>query len=775
MSTISIWNDQIIFNWSGEVPPGCNIPLSHLREKPDLLLPYWTIAGPHMRYSKTKRFFFLSFSQQNLRRLRDQFGDKIELKTGKQRIEQLKQELNEFKSLSTKVTNIKNGAYEDPVQYKMPPLGTYQDIGTKMLIHNPKSALFVDCGCLSGKTVISFNRAGCTRKASIEDLWRNQEAPAKNRKEHVKTYVRSFKGDQIGLNPIVKIVRQGVKKTFTLRLSDGKSVRATADHEILTSCGWKELGELLPGDRVMVDNVGIYKTAKGLMPKRGTGVPDYSPVESVVSNGEEMTYDIVCEDPHRNFVADGIVVHNCGKTFMSLVSTQEQFRRGLLTPGKVLVCGKLATLETGWYEDCFKFTHMKPIILWLGQVKNRKQKLIDLLNTPADIYIINHDGVRLLEEELVKKEFEKVIVDESTILKSYVSDRANKGKFGQALMRVSHKAKWRVIMSGTPAPNGPEDLWGQIHFLDPQGFMLERSVHDFRAKYMNTVYMGDPRNPNTPKKYTPKNGTVEKVADLISPITFRAKIRDNLKDLPEKTIIKRLSHMSDEQEKHYLQMDKLLSTEINNKIVDVDMALTKLGKLRQITGGFLIDHNEETHPIEDNPKINLLDDLLYDEIDSSEKVVIYAQFQYEIELIESRYKDMGVCSVYGGNSSTTNLANIKSFINDKSKRICLLHPRSAAHGITLVCSHFMVFYSISHSAEENYQSQARIERNGQKHPMFMYYLLCRDTIDEIIYTVVANKQYNQDKLLDQAAASGEILKLWSERSRKRGQKKVSSI
>jgi SNF2 family DNA or RNA helicase len=83
----------------------------------------------------------------------------------------------------------------------------------------------------------------------------------------------------------------------------------------------------------------------------------------------------------------------------------------------------------------------------------------------------------------------------------------------------------------------------------------------------------------------------------------------------------------------------------------------------------------------------------------------------------------------------------------------------------------MVFYSISHSAEENYQAQARIERSGQKHPMFMYYLLCKESIDEDIYNVVASKQANQDKLLDQAAASQEILKLWRDREKTYGKKR----
>jgi len=135
MSTISIWNDQILFHWSGEVPKGCDIPLEHLRGKPDLLLAYWPIVGPHMKYSTSKGWFFLAFSQQNLKRLRDQFGDSVELKTSRHRIEKLKQDLAEFKIAAKTAMRVKEHA-DDSLDYKAPPLGRYQDVGTQFLVHN---------------------------------------------------------------------------------------------------------------------------------------------------------------------------------------------------------------------------------------------------------------------------------------------------------------------------------------------------------------------------------------------------------------------------------------------------------------------------------------------------------------------------------------------------------------------------------------------------------------------------------------------------------------
>ena len=449
-----------------------------------------------------------------------------------------------------------------------------------------------------------------------------------------------------------------------------------------------------------------------------------------------------------------------GKTYMVLVSTQEQFRRGLVTPGKVLICVKLATLETGWVEDCEKFTHMKAQPLWTGSSYKRREKLLAMLNTPADIYIINHDGVRLLEKELAEKGFEKVVVDESTILKGYHGDdpRIKGGKFGKALMNVAKSAKYRVVMSGTPAPNGPEDLFGQFRFLDPYGHILERTIHDFRKTYMKEVFFGNPNNPNTPKKWVTEAGSEERIKNIITPLAYRLKLRDHLKDMPETTISHRVCRQTPELGKLYREMKDELTVVINEEEITATMQLAQLAKLRQITGGFIIDHDSKAHSIEDNPKLQLMDMLLDEEIAKEDKVVIYAQYKWEIETLASRYKHYGVRTVFGGNKSQDNLDNIKEFINNPEVRIIVLHPQSAAHGITFVCAHYMIFYSISYSAEFNYQSIARIERAGQKHPMFVYYLLMEDTIDQDIYDTVVNKEKNQAILIDDEDAAQKVMK-----------------
>lgn len=451
-----------------------------------------------------------------------------------------------------------------------------------------------------------------------------------------------------------------------------------------------------------------------------------------------------------------------GKTWAVLVSTEEQIRRQVLGRGKTLVCGKLATLETGWLDDAKKFTDLSAKLLWLPACSRRREKIVEMMREPADIYIINHEGLRVFKDELIQMGFEKVVVDESTILKGFVGNRSTGGVFGKALMEVSHNARWRVIMSGTPAPNAANDLWGQMHFLDPDGFCLEPDYADFKARFMDEIRWESRPGLKAGVKPILKPGAAEAISELVMPLAFRAKIRDHLKQLPEKTVIRRYGIMRDEQKDHYESMKEMLSTEIANEFVSVESKLTQMMKLRQITGGFLIDQKENAHEIKDQAKIKLLDDLVNSEIGRSEKIIIYCQYQYEIRFILDRYKKLGVVTVYGGNASAQNLENIKSFINRPEVKIIVLHPKSAAHGLTFTHCHYMIFYSISFSAEDDYQCVKRIERAGQKHPMFIYYLLAKNeapgemTIDQIIFQVLQAKTKTQDKLIADRDVATEI-------------------
>lgn len=481
-----------------------------------------------------------------------------------------------------------------------------------------------------------------------------------------------------------------------------------------------------------------------------------------------------------------------GKTFMVLVSTELQIKRGAVSRGKTLIAGKLATLETGWLEDAEMFTDLKIGMLWSSKSTKEKkyEQIMETLNDPSyDAFVINHDGLRIYEQELREHGFEKVVVDESTILKGFhgMERHFKGGEFGRSLMRVSEKAEWRVIMTGTPAPNGPQDLWGQLKFLNPEGFVLEPTWRDFLSTHFDQVYFGatnvrnkgqkytkgpkkgelrypntpmgqliaphlkegEPLNPNTPSKPVVKSTAIPVIRDMLAPWMYRLKLRENV-EVPEDKRMKRIVDMTSSQKKHYNDMKEKLMVELEDGTeIRASIELAAYGKLRQITGGFIIDHEENAKALKKNPKMDMLDQLVEEEIDSEEKIVIFAEYQWEVKTITSRYKKYGAVSVYGGNSTKKNLDNIKKFKKGgKDVRIIVMHPQSASHGVNLTEACYLIFYSINFSAEFNYQAVGRILRANQKNAMFIYYLLCRNSIDTLAFDKIVGKNKDQDMLLD---------------------------
>jgi SNF2 family DNA or RNA helicase len=435
-----------------------------------------------------------------------------------------------------------------------------------------------------------------------------------------------------------------------------------------------------------------------------------------------------------------------GKTYGCLVAAERLIRYGLISPGKVLVCVKLATLR-GWLKDCERFTSLKAVPVWSGSSYKRKDKLLAALAETADIKIVNHDGVRVLKDALEAEQFQLVIVDEATILKGFRGPRARTGAFGKALLDVSQGARRRVVMSGTPAPNEASDLWGMMRFLEPNGFLLESSWKDFKTSFMKEIFFGDPANPDTTSQFVMTKAGTAAVRDIIEPMAFRVRLRDVIRDLPPKMVMTRSLPMGADQLKHYEEMEETLMTVIDDTAVTVTVQLAMIQKLRQIAGGALIDRQEIPHFIPENPKIEMLRALVEDEIAPDEAVVIFAEYRHEIEAIAALWNKECV-TLYGGNSGKQNLDNLEAFTRPDGPRIIVVHPQSGAHGITLTRARYSIFYSFDYSYEKNYQAEKRTERASQTRDMLVYYLVAEHSIDEIMLDCVRQKAEQQAQLID---------------------------
>lgn len=383
----------------------------------------------------------------------------------------------------------------------------------------------------------------------------------------------------------------------------------------------------------------------------------------------------------------------------------------------------------------------------------------------VDFYVINFESLRTKTKEdrirkLLKRKSSEgysicMVIDESSRIKNPTS------KTYRSIKRLRTMCERCIIMTGTPSPNGILDLWAQFSVLDG-GMTLQPAFNDYRH---DTCHEISPRNFTRTDRsgrerpvtwWEPKAGAPQLVYNTIQPRTIRFRTEDCI-DLPPRRFIRRDVSMSKEQIAAYDDMEERLFLELEGEPVTANVAASRLMKLREITGGFLITDNKKEVPLNKNsPKMLELDTLLEQSIapklgDDGPplKALIWAQYQWECRTLVDRYKKhYGSLGLFGGISQSAKDRNIRSFRDDPRCRLLVCHPASAGHGLTLTEGSYSFYYSMSYNFEELHQSIYRIYRPGQIRSTTYYFLVAPRTIDEALLAAIQQKKNLSDLITD---------------------------
>lgn len=238
---------------------------------------------------------------------------------------------------------------------------------------------------------------------------------------------------------------------------------------------------------------------------------------------------------------------------------------------KTLVVCPLSIIESAWIEDCNKFYPNKKIIsLW----NTDKKKRIEALKQDADIYAINYEGLKIIYNEILKKKFDCIIVDESSKMKNHTS------QISQTLLKLAEYIPHRFVLSGCPTPNHNSEIFAQMKFVNPEIF--GNNYYGFLARYFHQ----DMKNPH--RWYQ----TDEDKERFFSRLGIQSKFlkKEDCVDLPEKVFIKRQFELGEEQRIIYDNMLQDIKDNINTWSKFEFTA--KLMKLREILSGFVIDKEQ---------------------------------------------------------------------------------------------------------------------------------------------------------------------------------------
>lgn len=423
-----------------------------------------------------------------------------------------------------------------------------------------------------------------------------------------------------------------------------------------------------------------------------------------------------------------------GKTVSTLTAIDNLIFLGEVN--KVLVIAPLRVAEDTWSTEVEKWDHLKH--LKISKILGTKKQREEALMKNADIYVTNRENVDWLVSECFDSWiWDMVVIDELSSFKS------SKAKRFRALKKVRSYFKRIVGLTGTPAPNSLIDLWPQIYLLDG-GQRLGKTITGFKDRYFNPGR----RNGYVVYNWELKEGAEEEIQNKISDICISMKADDYL-DLPERIDNKVEISLSKKSMGIYKKLEKDLIIELGEEDITAANAAVLTNKLLQMANGAIYSEDKEVVNIHDE-KIEKLEEII--DTSNGKSVLVFYNFKHDYNRISELLTKKKI------NHQTLNTSDDIKKWNDGEIQVALLHPASAGHGLNLQYGgNIIVWFGLTWSLELYQQANARLHRQGQKETVIIHHLIAKGTVDEDVMNALANKEINQDMLLEAVKARlGEV-------------------
>ena len=425
-----------------------------------------------------------------------------------------------------------------------------------------------------------------------------------------------------------------------------------------------------------------------------------------------------------------------GKTVTTLTAI-DRILYDYMEDGPVLVIAPKRVAENTWSKETEKWEHLKHLRICkiMGTAKQRIEAVHSIFDGPfSDVYVINRENVVWLVDTLQNRwPFPIVVIDE---LSSFKSAQAKRWK---ALRRVRGRIRRLIGLTGTPRPNGLEDLWPEVYLLD-QGARLGKTLGAFRARWLTPEKM----NGHIVYSYRPKDGAEADVYERLSDICMSIK-KDDVLSLPGQIYedIELTAPPSLLKQYKQFERDKVLESLDEEGAIVAGSAAALTNKLLQFANGAIYDMDGKVHELH-TIKLEALEELL-EEAGGDNVLVLYA-YKHDRDRIRQRID----CR------ELDKPEDIDAW-NRGEIPVALAHPASIGHGLNLQDGgHIIVWYGLTWSLELYQQANERLNRPGQKNVCRVYHLILKGTHDSRVLQALKNKDKGQAAAIE--ALRLEVLK-----------------
>lgn len=407
----------------------------------------------------------------------------------------------------------------------------------------------------------------------------------------------------------------------------------------------------------------------------------------------------------------------------------------------LVIAPKRVALFT-WPEELAKWDDLKhlKVSVITGTPAQRKAAA----EAQADVYTINYEQLPWLVEHFDSKwPFKTIVADESTRLKSF---RLRQGsKRAKALAKVAHTCATRFIeLTGTPAPNGLIDLWGQFWFID-KGERLGRTFNAFLERWFRAERVGaDPHA----IKYTPLPNAQEEIQNAIRDVCISINAAEHL-GVDKPVFVEVPVTLPPKVMEQYKEFEREMFAEIQGSDVEAATAAARTMKCLQLANGAIYTDEKGGYAETHDEKLQALASIV-NEANGKPVLVVY-HFKSDLARILKAFPQAKALS--------HDNQMLRDFNDQKIPMLCI-HAASAGHGLSLQHgTNLMAVFGHWWDLEQYQQvieriGPARQKQSGYNRPTFIYNIVAKGTVDELVMARRQTKASIQD-LLKQALGTME--------------------
>jgi len=430
---------------------------------------------------------------------------------------------------------------------------------------------------------------------------------------------------------------------------------------------------------------------------------------------------------------------------------------------KILVIGPLSSFGP-WeneYTECFG---KKPSSQRLSSNISIDKDFFFETNIDSDLVLISYQGIINITDSIInylKRNRVMIVLDEAHKIKN-IDD----GSIANAVLRISKYANSRVVLTGTPVPNGYEDLYNIFKFIWPNQNLI--GFHPYQLKDMTDH---------------PNEELVDSLIKNIEPYFIRIR-KSDMGNMPIPNEIKSIEvEMDNEQRLVYESIEKrvveeFLELESDNLLIDLKKA--KLIRLMQVASNLnllkkpLTDNFDKDY-IDDNlaiviknynkipPKFYATLKLVKSIINNNEKIIIWCTYIDNIKELSSFLSNCNIYNklLYGDIPTKSDDTKdeisreliIDEFHKNPDLRVIIANPHAVGESISLhKACHNALYFEKSFNATHFLQSRDRIHRYGLKPTDIInyYYLISKDTVDETIHERLFFKKKRMEEIIEKS-------------------------